>query len=356
MYKKIIFTFILLFVSTSMFAQQQAMNKSIERFYEAMRMQDIKGMGKLLKKDKMDLKGFPYLATEAGIGNLDVTKFLIENGADVNAQTADGTTPLMLAVGYRMIDTVDLLLENGANKSINAKNTRGNSALSFAYEGLVVAGLKEKSKIIVAKLLDNGADINLISRDQFITIFHSLLSNNDIDMVKLLLKNGADLSKEGSGYWLNAAAAYPRVEIIKLLMAHGLKPEHDIDSDRLLYGICQSQDRNSYEILELFISNGLDINSYTDAYQSLLLISLQRKSFEIAKLLINNNAIVNCVVGGKTPLITAIKNGAPAEIIKMILDNGADPNKLEDNSKKTALDYAKNRGDNTIINLIQERM
>ena len=40
----------------------------------------------------------------------------------------------------------------------------------------------------------------------------------------------------------------------------------------------------------------------------------------------------------------------------MILDNGADPNTLEDNSKKTALDYAKNRGDDTIINLIQERM
>ena len=356
MFKRIILIFIVLFVATSLFAQQQAMNKSIESFYEAMRMQDIKGMGKLLKKNKLDLKEFPYLATEAGIGSLDVTKFLIENGADVNAQNAAGNTPLMLAVGYRMIDTVDLLLEKGANKTINAKNIRGDSAFSLAYTGLAIGGLKEKSKIIVVKLLENGADISLINRDNFIGVFHSLLSNNDIDMIKLLLENGADLSKEGSGYWLNAAAAYPRVEIIKLLMAHGLKPGHDIDSERLLYGICQSQDSNNYEILELFISNGLDINSYTDDYQSLLLDALQRKSFEIAKLLINNNAIVNCVIGGKTPLITAIKNGAPVEIIKMILDKGADPNTLENNSKKTALDYAKNRGDNAIINLIQERM
>lgn len=40
----------------------------------------------------------------------------------------------------------------------------------------------------------------------------------------------------------------------------------------------------------------------------------------------------------------------------MILDNGADPNMVEVVSKKSAFDYAKASGNNSLINLIQERM
>ena len=358
MFKRLIFIFSLLLVSTFIFAQQQAMNKQTLSFHQAIRRGDINEMEKLLKKnkDKIDLKAFPYLATDVGIANIEITKFLINNGADVNAQTEYGTTPLMWAVRFHYIDTVKLLLENGANKTINAKElgTRGDTALSLALNDY--RSYKDKVRIIIAILLENGADLNMTAGGDEFT-FISAISDGDFDFVELLLKNGMNLKKHSPGYLLKIARGYggTNIEMIKLLMAYGVKPEYDLDSNSLLQEICRSRDIQDREVLELFINNGLDVNSYTDDNWSLLIAALETKNFDTARILINNNAIVNCVVKGTTPLITAIRNAAPADMIKTILDNGADPNTI-DISRKTALDYAKNRGDNTIINLIQERM
>ena len=71
-------------------------------------------------------------------GNYDVTKFLIENGAEVN-QTWKGIessrTPLMWAVisgSDRTTDILKLLLEHGANRS--AKDSQGKTAYDYAVQ------------------------------------------------------------------------------------------------------------------------------------------------------------------------------------------------------------------------------
>lgn len=357
MFKRIIFIFIVLFISTSIFAQQ-TMNKPTLNFHMAMKRLDINEMEKLLKKnkDKIDLKGFPYLATEYGVANLEIANFLIKNGADVNARTEYGTTPLMVAIRMNQLEVINLLLENGAEKTINAKERVSNdTALGIAIGYFTREKTKEQIALIT-KLIEKGADINQTNGIEF--VFSTALSNGDFDFVKLLLDNDLYFGMQPSGYWLNIARGYgePNIEMFKLLMAHGIKPEYDFDTNRLLQTICRSGNSRDRELLELFINNGLDINSYTDDNMSLLTAALETKRFDTAKTLIQNKAIVNCVVSGTTPLITAIKNRAPIEIIKMLLDNGADPNIAEVVSKKTALDYAKNRGDNALISLIQERM
>ena len=331
------------------------MNKATLSFHQSLRMLDINGMEKLLKKnkDKIDLKGFPYLATDPGVANIDVTNFLIKNGADVNAQTEYGTTPLMLATRNNDINIVNLLLENGAKKTINAKELQsGYTALDWAIQ--YYARLKsEENYALVETLIKNGADIRIgVTYD-----ISGFISDGDVAMTRLLLNNGADLKIHESGYWFSLTRGlYTNIEMIKLLFEYGVKPGYDFESSNFIYSLCRSQDSRDYEVLELFINNRLDINSYTDENNSLLSAALSTRNFDKAKILINNNAIVNCVVHGTTPLILAVKNGAPIDIVKMILDNGADPNMVEVVSKKSAFDYAKVSGNNSLINLIQERM
>ncbi len=48
-------------------------------------------------------------------GNVELVKFLLENGADANAKTANGKTPLIFAREKGGDDVVDLLRKHGSN-------------------------------------------------------------------------------------------------------------------------------------------------------------------------------------------------------------------------------------------------
>ncbi len=62
-------------------------------------------------------------------GDLEIVKKFIEYGVDVN-ESSDGVTPLMLAARYNKVEIMKFLLENGAN--VDAKDNHGFNALKYA--------------------------------------------------------------------------------------------------------------------------------------------------------------------------------------------------------------------------------
>ena len=107
-------------------------------------------------------QGVTYLMTACGSENYPAVLRLLQEGADVNATSKFGETALLRAVRCAYADReaapkiVRLLLEQGAD--INAQTTLiGETALMRAtYYGYV-----EIARI----LLDNGADVNLRRAD-----------------------------------------------------------------------------------------------------------------------------------------------------------------------------------------------
>ena len=63
-------------------------------------------------------------------GNEIAVALLIQNGADLNAQTCGGETPLMKAAANGYLNIVKALLTNNADPMIKAKN--GLTALNYA--------------------------------------------------------------------------------------------------------------------------------------------------------------------------------------------------------------------------------
>ncbi len=68
-----------------------------------------------------------YAATN---GHVDVMRLLLENHAYIDAESPNGSTPLMMAAGYGTPEAVKLLLEEGADPML--KNQVGLTAIDFA--------------------------------------------------------------------------------------------------------------------------------------------------------------------------------------------------------------------------------
>lgn len=86
----------------------------------------------ITKGAEVNKKGWTALHYAAANGNDDIAKLLLGYSAYVDAQSPNGTTPLMMAARGDHITTLKLLLDSGAD--INAKNQIGMNALDFAKQ------------------------------------------------------------------------------------------------------------------------------------------------------------------------------------------------------------------------------
>jgi ankyrin repeat protein len=81
----------------------------------------------------LDYKGWTPLIYASTGGRDNVVAYLLDQGANVNAESANGTTALMMAVREGKGTTVDLLVKRGAD--VNHRNENGVSALDWAKRG-----------------------------------------------------------------------------------------------------------------------------------------------------------------------------------------------------------------------------
>lgn len=84
-----------------------------------------------------------YAATN---GHLAVMELLLEHHAYIDAESPNGTTPLMMAAHYGTPAAVKLLLEAGADPSL--KNQLGLAAIDFAHR----ANRKDSAELIAASV------------------------------------------------------------------------------------------------------------------------------------------------------------------------------------------------------------
>lgn len=73
-----------------------------------------------------------YAATNKGEHALTITRLLLEHHAYIDAESPNGTTPLMMAARYGREEVVRLLLEEGADPTL--RNRLGLDAIDFARQ------------------------------------------------------------------------------------------------------------------------------------------------------------------------------------------------------------------------------
>jgi ankyrin repeat protein len=163
--------------------------------------------------------GWTPLHSQAYKGHKDGVEVLLEHGANLEAKHAYGMTPLLNSIRWDRIEVAKLLVDKGAN--VDGANTLGRTPLIMS----AIRGYFEMAKIF----LESGADINIKDDNYKRTALHFAALNGHLNIVEELLKKGADVDeKDAVGKTpLDYGNKYGHEKVAKLLKSSGAEGEID---------------------------------------------------------------------------------------------------------------------------------
>jgi ankyrin repeat protein len=87
-------------------------------------------------------------------GHVEIIQLLLDESAYIDAESPNGSTPLMMAARYGNAKSVQLLLNEGAD--VQVKNQLGLTALDFAIQGKRL----DAAKLLESAMKLTGSDSN----------------------------------------------------------------------------------------------------------------------------------------------------------------------------------------------------
>ena len=354
--KKLIF--ILFLFSMYLYSQTDNKTKVYERLREYVYEGNVREAENILKKyngdiNNLDYEDFTLLSIAVMDNNIEMAKLLLKYKADVNTVVSYGDTALILAADNNNMEMVKLLLSYGAD--IDYQGFRGRTALFCSLE------YNRKENIEMVKLLiKNKADVNIAYDGDYeneeTPLMYAIMKGYK-ETVKILIENKADINKRNI-YNANAliyAYMYGHEDIADILLQNGSDSLDkslkvcDLNQSTLLNHNVPLINAAHYSTNEVFlqklIDSGADVNYKND--DTALTEAASYNNINAVKVLIKNNADVNVQNrGGMTALMSACYNGN-LEMTKMLLDAGADKSIKRGNYD--ALYYAREYGKNEEI-------
>ncbi|WP_302368245.1 ankyrin repeat domain-containing protein [Brachyspira aalborgi] len=261
--------------------------------------------------------------------NIKAVKFFIENNANAEIATFDGTTPLVLAIEENKPKIVELLIKEGKANiyGVYAKETE-------KYP--IYCAVKNKNLNMIKILLDNNFDLK---RESYILSY--AMENSDENIIKYLVENGADM------YSYEITALYQAVlnlnpKLVEYFLDKGASIEKAGGTDvygNIMMAAAGSKFNNSND------KSPVDLEALEKSAEN---------SAKITEMLIGkaDKNIINDSLEGKTPLIIAVGNSY-IDTAKILIENGANINAV-DFEGWSALSYVVNNGDIEIAKLLLE--
>ena len=318
-----------------------------------------------------DIGKFLWLA--ASEGRSEITKALIDAGADVNVKNVKGQTALIAATREGRSEIVKILLAAGAN--VNAKQSRERTALMVAVmenrpkiaKMLLAAGAnvrardgRDRTPLMVAAgeghvefvqmFLAAGADVNLKSNNGSQTALSWAARNGHAEVVQMLLAADADIKagfRNGGLTALAKAAAGGHSETIKILLAAGADVNATNKPQLLVTPLMYAARGGHSKSVKALIDAGADVNAKDSTDDTALIWSMScilegvstetrepaaqisarcQDHFEVAQILLHAGANVNASNHlGDTVLMLAA-NAGQTKMVKIFISAGANVN------------------------------
>ena len=331
--------------------------------------------------------GRTALSFASSLGNIEIVKRLIAEGADVNAPSSFHS-PLEAATGKGHVKTVKLLLESGAQvreKTLVLAAPQGGELLQLLLETRAaqsgatmevspeMLGTAAQAGNVSALKFLIATDPDLAVRDQRALVVAGF--NGQLDVIRVLLEAGADVNQSGENGWtaLMRASYRGHIEVMQFLIDNGA----DVNAGGHVYALSWAAENGWLEAVDLLLESGADVNAVTagQPHHTALSKAVQRRhlaivhrllearadlrlasplyaaagggNLELVNLLLEAGAPVNDETG--SPLFAAAASGR-LDVVKRLLEEGADVTRAEG-----ALHRAAMRGSTDVVSLLIER-
>jgi len=260
-------------------------------------------------------------------GNLDKIRFLLDAGSNIHYQRPHGYDALIDAMHGRdiskdknLIPILELLIERGAQ--VSGVSSYGESALRVASR----VGRFDAVKVLLAA----GAEPTLL---EWTELMHEITLGS-LDGVKALLDKGADLCARD--YWDRTpwllSLHVGDLEKAKLLLQSG--------ADRSARGRCGKVplmypiEHNRADILEWLIEEGFDIEATDDFDTTPLMVAAECDATDCVDILLRNGANSSRVNNAGGAAITIASN---IQIVRMLIQAGENLSDISDEARQLLL-------------------
>ncbi len=273
-------------------------------------------------------------------GDAQAVKRLLGRGTNINVRDDTGASALMHSTVYADEHMVSMLLKHGAD--VNAENNAKATALMWSVKSPAKAKL----------LIDHGADVNAVTEEGLTPLIMAAVLPDSAETVRLLLKHGAEVNANSQNFSpLMAASSRGDVEVVKLLLENGADAtKQNSFGFSPLHG---ASFNGTAETTRLLLAKGVNPNVEVVGLTPTVWAAVHGKT-EALKLLVAAGGKVNIQQGEfyATPLLWASTTGH-FDTIEFLLNNGADV-EAKDNHGNTPLTWAKRRGSKKIIALLEK--
>ena len=293
-------------------------------------------------------KDTPLLAAIAA-KNPDIVKMLLDNEAKVDfPPDIFSGSPLQRAAKTGNMQITRMLLDAGAD--VNSQSQRTDLTGTALYEASRLGGID-----IIEMLLEKGADCSIIGGVYGTPLQRAACAERvPLEKVKLLLKHGANPNVR-AGYYetaLQAAASEGNAGVVKALLEAGADP--NIEGGNLWTALQAAviPSNRSHEILDILLERKVDVNAVGGDYGTAIQAAASGGDESLVEKLLRAGALPN-VRGGRhgTALQAAAWTGN-LKLVQLLLEAGADPDIGGGLHDKTPLEAAVVSGDEAMVKLL----
>ncbi|OWZ03672.1 Serine/threonine protein kinase [Phytophthora megakarya] len=261
--------------------------------------------------------------------NLNIIRFLVRCGADVNHRDTWQNTSLLYATRRCKVDVVQFIVECGADVKASGYN---------GFTPLMIAAI-EGALEIVTFLVQVGMDVNSVDNDKRTALFYAIQYRH-LDVARFLLESGAII--DGLRSSLYAAIWQNNFKAVKLLVKFGANI-HVVDNEGST-PLIRAVEKADLGIIKFLIESGADVNAVNNVGKSSLMKASEGGNLKAVHLLVENGADVKAADINKwTPITFAGANGM-IKIVRYLVASGAYATDLENNKMKMlvyAVDHEK---------------
>ena len=286
-----------------------------------------KGIDLNLQND--DFYGSTPLMACSGYENLEFAKILLSKGADVNKQDKSGDPAIHWSAYSGQIVFTELFLDNGAKTDL--RSIHGGGAMDIAlkeyqnsitdllvYRGKGTFTQSPETRKLAYAVKNNDREylsgiiksINVNQTDEAGTPILLLAAERGfVDVVKLLIENGADINVMNAvGHTaINRAVFFGKNEVIDLLLAKNADV-NKTDSRFALTPLMAAARKNRFQIGEKLIKNGADINK-TNGIDNFtpILWAVYADNFDFVEMILKYNPDLSVVSKYETDVFKVAK-------------------------------------------------